>query len=57
MSKCCNATCVLKENCLRWTYISTNPGQQSYHRFIPQTTIHCENQIKGQQSAGDIKST
>ena len=57
MSKCSNSACFLKDNCLRWTYISTNPDQQSYHRFVPQSIDYCENQIKGQQSAGDIEST
>lgn len=50
MSKCSNSACLLKENCKRWTYVSTNPSQQPYHKFISQSIGYCENQIKGQQN-------
>jgi len=52
MSKCSNSECILKENCLRWTYVSTSE-RQSYNHYTPENDTYCENQIKGQQSAGD----
>ena len=45
MSKCSNSECILKENCKRWTYVSTSE-RQSYNHYIPETPTSCTNQIK-----------
>jgi hypothetical protein len=49
MSKCSNKECPLKENCKRWTYVSTSE-RQSYNHYIPETPTSCTNQIKIKQN-------